>query len=197
MPCRQAPPIPALLLPAAPGASSRQVRRSDVQSAWSGIRPLALDPNATGTQELLLVAVCSCPFHGSHWTIRAALPCAALLLPCSSCLWLPHTAPHAAPKLRAPVGRPADTASASRDHIVTVDPDGLITVTGGWVGGWVGSHWLSDSVTAAHSLLCCEIAPLPLLTAARCSCSHRHGCPPPPARRRQVDDVPADGSGCH
>lgn len=48
-----------------------KVRRSDVKSAWSGIRPLALDPNA------------------------------------------------------------ADTASASRDHIVTVDPDGLITVTGG------------------------------------------------------------------
>jgi glycerol-3-phosphate dehydrogenase len=49
-----------------------KVRRSDVQSAWSGIRPLALDPNAK------------------------------------------------------------DTASASRDHIVTVDrPSGLITVTGG------------------------------------------------------------------
>ena len=48
-----------------------EVRRSDVQSAWSGLRPLAMDPNA------------------------------------------------------------ADTASASRDHIVTQDPDGLITVTGG------------------------------------------------------------------
>ncbi|KAK2080209.1 hypothetical protein QBZ16_000062 [Prototheca wickerhamii] len=48
-----------------------RVRRSDVQSAWSGIRPLAIDPNAK------------------------------------------------------------DTASASRDHIVTVDPDGMITVTGG------------------------------------------------------------------
>lgn len=47
-----------------------EVRRSDVQSAWSGLRPLAMDPNA------------------------------------------------------------ADTASASRDHIVTQDPDGLITVTG-------------------------------------------------------------------
>ena len=47
------------------------MRRSDVQSAWSGLRPLAMDPNA------------------------------------------------------------ADTASASRDHIVTRDPDGLITVTGG------------------------------------------------------------------
>ena len=47
-----------------------EVRRSDVQSAWSGLRPLAIDPNAK------------------------------------------------------------DTASASRDHIVTQDPDGLITVTG-------------------------------------------------------------------
>ena len=47
-----------------------EVRRSDVQSAWSGLRPLAVDPNAK------------------------------------------------------------DTASASRDHIVTQDPDGLITVTG-------------------------------------------------------------------
>ncbi len=56
-----------------PGRSTLQVevRRSDVQSAWSGLRPLAMDPNA------------------------------------------------------------ADTASASRDHIVTQDPDGLITVTGG------------------------------------------------------------------
>lgn len=48
-----------------------KVRRSDVKSAWSGIRPLALDPNAT------------------------------------------------------------DTASVSRDHIITMDPNGLITVTGG------------------------------------------------------------------
>lgn len=47
-----------------------RVRRSDVMSAWSGIRPLAVDPNAK------------------------------------------------------------DTASASRDHIVTTDPNGLITVTG-------------------------------------------------------------------
>ena len=47
-----------------------QVRRSDVKSAWSGIRPLASDPNAS------------------------------------------------------------DTASASRDHVVTMDEDGMITVTG-------------------------------------------------------------------
>ena len=47
-----------------------QVRRSDVLAAWSGIRPLATDPNA-------------------------------------------H-----------------DTASASRDHVATVDPDGMLTITG-------------------------------------------------------------------
>ena len=47
-----------------------EVRRSDVLSTWSGIRPLATDPNA-------------------------------------------H-----------------DTASASRDHVATVDPDGLLTITG-------------------------------------------------------------------
>ncbi len=47
-----------------------QVRRSDVLSAWSGLRPLAVDPNAK------------------------------------------------------------DTASASRDHVVTRDPDGMLTVTG-------------------------------------------------------------------
>lgn len=35
-------------------ASPAQVRRSDVQSAWSGIRPLALDPNATGKLVQLL-----------------------------------------------------------------------------------------------------------------------------------------------
>lgn len=46
------------------------VRRADVTSAWSGIRPLAVDPNAK------------------------------------------------------------DTASALRDHIVTADDNGLITVTG-------------------------------------------------------------------
>ena len=50
-----------------------KVRRSDVKSAWSGIRPLAVDPN--------------------------------------------HSA--------------QDTAGALRDHVVTMDPDGLITVTGG------------------------------------------------------------------
>lgn len=49
---------------------ARQVRRSDVRSAWSGIRPLAVDPSAK------------------------------------------------------------DTASALRDHIVHVDTDGLVTVTG-------------------------------------------------------------------
>ena len=64
---------PNLVAGVTPGGSTVQVevRRSDVQSAWSGLRPLAMDPNA------------------------------------------------------------ADTASASRDHIVTQDPDGLITVTGG------------------------------------------------------------------
>ena len=30
-----------------------EVRRSDVLSAWSGIRPLAVDPNAASTQEAL------------------------------------------------------------------------------------------------------------------------------------------------
>lgn len=48
-----------------------KVRRSDVKSAWSGIRPLALDPNAT------------------------------------------------------------DTANALRDHVVTVESDGIVTITGG------------------------------------------------------------------
>lgn len=65
-PCAQRVQSPA---PRAPGAAA-QVRRSDVQSAWSGLRPLAVDPRAT------------------------------------------------------------DTASASRDHVIVVDPDGLITVTG-------------------------------------------------------------------
>jgi glycerol-3-phosphate dehydrogenase len=50
-----------------------QVRRSDVMSAWSGIRPLATDPNVKGI----------------------------------------------------------DTASISRDHVVCLDSDGLVTVTGG------------------------------------------------------------------
>jgi glycerol-3-phosphate dehydrogenase len=49
------------------------VRRSDVMSAWSGIRPLATNPNVKGT----------------------------------------------------------DTAPISRDHVVCLDLDGLVTVTGG------------------------------------------------------------------
>ena len=53
-----------------PDAVMVQVRRTDVLAAWSGIRPLATDPNA-------------------------------------------H-----------------DTASASRDHVATVDPDGMLTITG-------------------------------------------------------------------
>ena len=31
------------------GAPQVEVRRSDVQSAWSGLRPLAMDPNAADT----------------------------------------------------------------------------------------------------------------------------------------------------
>ena len=50
--------------------SAGQVRRSDVMSAWSGIRPLATDPDAQ------------------------------------------------------------DTASASRDHVVSMDTDGMITIAG-------------------------------------------------------------------
>ncbi|KAK9832160.1 hypothetical protein WJX74_001006 [Apatococcus lobatus] len=64
-----------------------RVRRSDVMSAWSGIRPLAVDPNAK------------------------------------------------------------DTASASRDHVVTTDPDGLITVTG---GKWTTYRLMAeDAINAA------------------------------------------------
>ena len=63
------------------------VRRSDVQSAWSGIRPLAVDPGA------------------------------------------------------------ADTASASRDHIVALEPDGLLTVSG---GKWTTYRLMAeDAVDAA------------------------------------------------
>lgn len=53
-----------------PTADAGQVRRSDVMSAWSGIRPLASDPS---TQ---------------------------------------------------------DTASASRDHVASMDTDGMITIAG-------------------------------------------------------------------
>ncbi|KAK9849952.1 hypothetical protein WJX84_010898 [Apatococcus fuscideae] len=64
-----------------------RVRRTDVLSAWSGIRPLAVDPNAK------------------------------------------------------------DTASASRDHIVSTDPDGLITVTG---GKWTTYRLMAeDAINAA------------------------------------------------
>lgn len=66
-----------------------KVRRSDVMSAWSGIRPLATDPNVKDT----------------------------------------------------------DTASISRDHVVCVDPDGLVTVTG---GKWTTYRSMAeDAVNAA------------------------------------------------
>lgn len=59
------------ILDALSGYLTVKVRRGDVKSAWSGIRPLALDPNA------------------------------------------------------------GDTSNALRDHIVTVENDGIITITGG------------------------------------------------------------------
>lgn len=66
-----------------------KVRRSDVMSAWSGIRPLATDPNIKGT----------------------------------------------------------DTSSISRDHVICVDPDGLVTVTG---GKWTTYRSMAeDAVNAA------------------------------------------------
>ena len=69
-----------------------EVRRSDVQSAWSGLRPLAMDPNAT------------------------------------------------------------DTASACRDHIVTRDPDGLITVTGRLLSKCAADHQESVEVEVRDSI---------------------------------------------
>ena len=70
-----------------------KVRRSDVKSAWSGIRPLAIDPNA------------------------------------------------------------ADTASALRDHIVTVDADGVVTVTGGkWTTYRLMAQDAVDAAAAAGRL---------------------------------------------
>lgn len=67
-----------------------KVRRSDVKSAWSGIRPLAIDPHAK------------------------------------------------------------DTASALRDHVVSIGPDGLVTVTG---GKWTTYRLMAqDAVDAAARL---------------------------------------------
>ncbi|KAK9916103.1 hypothetical protein WJX75_008612 [Coccomyxa subellipsoidea] len=87
-----------------------EVRRSDVQSAWSGLRPLAVDPNAK------------------------------------------------------------DTASASRDHIVTQDPDGLITVTGGkWTTYRLMAEDAIDKALATGRLRAagpCRTHDLPLVGAA-------------------------------
>ena len=38
--------------------SDLDVRRADVQSAWSGIRPLVKDPNAKDTQSLVSLMLC-------------------------------------------------------------------------------------------------------------------------------------------
>ncbi|BDA44400.1 Glycerol-3-phosphate dehydrogenase, mitochondrial [Coccomyxa sp. Obi] len=87
-----------------------EVRRSDVQSAWSGLRPLAVDPNAK------------------------------------------------------------DTASASRDHIVTQDPDGLITVTGGkWTTYRLMAQDAIDKALATGRMRAagpCRTHNLPLVGAA-------------------------------
>ncbi|CAL8470362.1 g9904 [Coccomyxa elongata] len=87
-----------------------EVRRSDVQSAWSGLRPLAVDPNAK------------------------------------------------------------DTASASRDHIVTQDPDGLITVTGGkWTTYRLMAEDAIDKALATGRMRAagpCRTHNLPLVGAA-------------------------------
>ena len=87
------------------------VRRSDVASAWSGVRPLAADPRATSTE------------------------------------------------------------AASRDHIVTVDPDtGLITVAGGkWTTYRLMAQDAVDAAVAAASLPAargCSTAALPLIGSA-------------------------------
>ena len=86
-----------------------EVRRSDVQSAWSGVRPLAADPTAS------------------------------------------------------------DTASASRDHVVAVEPDGLLTVAGGkWTTYRLMAEDAIDAAVAAGKLDAarpCRTARLPLVGA--------------------------------
>ena len=88
-----------------------KVRRSDVKSAWSGIRPLAVDPNQN----------------------------------------------------------PADTAGALRDHVVTTDPDGMITVTGGkWTTYRLMAQDAVDAIVAAGGIPAgpCITERVPLVGAA-------------------------------
>ena len=79
------------------------VRRSDVQSAWSGVRPLAVDPTA------------------------------------------------------------ASTASASRDHVVAVGDDGLITVAG---GKWTTYRLMAEDAVNAAVASAKLSAARPCVTAA-------------------------------
>lgn len=106
--------------------------------------------------------------------------------------------------LRAPT-HDADTASASRDHIVTVDPDGLITVTGAQPSLITCCRaWPAGVPSRACSLASLLAGARPQQPAARPSVWLR--CPAlapawrqapsnPTRRRRQVDHVPADGPG--
>lgn len=86
-----------------------KVRRSDVMSAWSGIRPLATDPDAK------------------------------------------------------------DTASASRDHVVSMDTDGMITIAG---GKWTTYRRMAEDAVDLACLngripqgLACQTSHLPLVGA--------------------------------
>lgn len=86
-----------------------KVRRSDVQSAWSGIRPLALDPNAAGAPLASSTHACilSCAHSALRQLARKAGR-ACLATTASVCMRLP------APSLCPPTQtRPARLATTS------------------------------------------------------------------------------------
>lgn len=120
-----------------------------------------------------------------------------------------------------PLTPTVDTASASRDHIVTVDPDGMITVTGGLLAlvfqGCAAVqrcgprlHPPTHPPTRIITQILASVLPLqaaskhPYRLVEQSDLSPRTPtqlyCPPQHVYclycRRQVDHVPPDGAGC-
>ena len=147
-----------------------QVRRSDVQSAWSGIRPLALDPNASGGGW----ADCGV---GLAWP---GAPGAARAVGCVRSRLAQHPA-----SCRPPTGAPQRLMPAPPPPLLAAPPDVLLRLL------TVMLRPLCPCV-CTHVCVCVRRRHGQRLTGP-----HRHSGPGRPHHGdgRQVDHVPPDGTG--
>ncbi|KAJ8726594.1 hypothetical protein PYW07_001292 [Mythimna separata] len=113
-----------------------EVRRGDVLSAWSGIRPLVSDPNKPDTQSLArnhIVHVSPAglvTIAGGKWTTYRAMAAETI----DACIEMSDP------------NKP-DTQSLARNHIVHVSPAGLVTIAGG--------KWTTYRAMAAETIDAC------------------------------------------